>query len=447
MPSDRGLGTDSQAVTACLEGFAEALSSAPQVYLGLSGGRDSSVLLHAVSALLPGAVTALHFNHGLHELADAGEAHCRQFCSVLGVSLQCGHGDLATQDAPKGLEAQARDARYEWFARCLAPGDILLLAHHQDDQAETVLLRLLRGAGPDGLAGMPPARALGAGRLLRPLLTLPGQCLDSYAQANSLTYFDDPSNTSTVLDRNYLRHDVLPLIEERWPGYRKTFVRAAKQLRDARDARVHTVPPLLFSVVGDPGLPRDVLLTDFAPAALALRDWLSSRGLLMPSEAKISEFLRQLNDGQGARLETADWVLERYRDAVFCYSSELPEPSCPQTAVFGKPLSWGEMGTVLLLGDETLLAQDPATVRWYLRARKDGDRVRAADGTHRSLKHIFQALGIPPWWRSRLPLLVQQGETCETEEVVAVAALWCSHAGISLRWSPPLLDSQVSSQG
>ncbi|MFV0276246.1 MAG: tRNA lysidine(34) synthetase TilS, partial [Parahaliea sp.] len=171
---------------------------------------------------------ALHVNHQLQPAADDWQRSCEQLCQRLALPLHCERVRV-TPDG-RGLEAAAREARHAVFARCLGEGEVLFTAHHQDDQVETFFLRLLRGAGLEGLSAMAATRPLGRGLLHRPLLGVPRARLQALARQGGLEVIDDPSNADTALDRNYLRAQVLPLLERRWPGYRATVSRAGEHL-------------------------------------------------------------------------------------------------------------------------------------------------------------------------------------------------------------------------
>jgi len=190
---------------------------------------------------LPFELRAIHINHGLHPDAARWAQHCEAICQRWNVPFSTVELDLlrklsATADKPiAGIEKAARDGRYAVFAAQLAPGEALLLAHHRDDQMETMLLRLLRGAGPKGLAGMPRTRAIGEGFLWRPLLEVDRTELLAYATTQKLRWIDDESNADQQFDRNYLRHAVLPLLETRWPGYRESWRKSATLQAEAAE--------------------------------------------------------------------------------------------------------------------------------------------------------------------------------------------------------------------
>ncbi len=400
------------------------------VYVGYSGGLDSTVLLHAAVRAFPGRVTALHGNHGLHGDADSWQAHCESQCRRWQVPLES--TSLAVGDAGRGTEAAARDARYRWFDERLDDNAVLLLAHHLDDQAETLLLRLLRGAGPDGLAAMPRRRALAAGELRRPFLDQPRAALESYAQVHDLTWVEDPGNASLAFDRNYLRHEVMPLLEARWPGYRKTFSRAAAQLRELAAARSVVALAEHSSAVGDPGFRVADVPDDTQAAALAIRGWLRERGLPMPPAERLGEFLRQLEQGEGASLATSVYHLTRYRDAVYCHAGAVAAAPQLRNPGIDETLTIPGIGVVRIFCEYPEYLADVLV----LRTRREGDRLAAADGSHRSLKTLFQGAGIPPWWRSRVPVLAYESE----QELLAVGPFARSplarQAGIGLHWEP-----------
>lgn len=391
-----------------------ALLAAPHWYVALSGGLDSTVLLHLVHrwrADHPNApaLSAIHINHGLQAAADDWQRHCEAQCREL--QLPCVTRVVAVQ-AGGSMEAAARDARYRALEEELPPGAVLFMAHHLDDQVETFFLRLLRGAGVDGLAGMPRQRALGSGQLVRPLLDYPRTELERYATRLGLAFVTDPSNHNTAMDRNFLRADVLPMLASRWPAYRKSVARAMAHIATAAETlAAHVgVPETMHSVMGDPGLPVSRLLEPPQDIAAArLRAWLGAQGCRLPDHAALAEFLRQLRvaavDG-GPRLDCGDYALRRFRDGVYLEPEDvapapgelrlLPGEMCAVAGVGVVGAQQGASGMLALLPGEQL------TVRW----RKGGERCRLPGraGSH-SLKTLLQEWGVPPWWRDRLPLL------------------------------------------
>ena len=271
--------------------------------LGLSGGVDSVVLLHLLCALrqeqaLP-SLLAVHVNHHLNDSANAWSKHCQRLCKKLEVEFQV--VDAEVVPAGRGLEAAARDARYQIFEELIRADEVLLLAHHLDDQVETFFLRLLRGAGTQGLSGMPARRDLAQGELFRPLLGFPREALHGYAKARKLRWVEDDSNADTRFDRNYLRQQVLPLLEHRWPGYRKSVLRGVDAIREAetqlRAQQADRLPAAMGQDFGEATLRLSALEDlNVEDAACLLRSWLQRLELPNPGRDQLREFLQQLRE-------------------------------------------------------------------------------------------------------------------------------------------------------
>ena len=415
------------------------LLGARQWYVGFSGGVDSTVLLHLLQRWRrhhPGAPTlnAIHVNHHLQAQAGEWQVHCEWVCRLLQLPIVCLDGEVSP--GAYGLEAAARETRYGLFEAQLQAGDVLFLGHHADDQVETFFLRLLRGAGVQGLAAMPAARSLGAGSLLRPLLHQPRSALEAYARTHGLSWVEDPSNSDTALDRNFLRSQVLPLVAGRWPGYRRTVARASEHIASAAGLLAQAVPSpgTIYSAMGDPGLPLAALGPGPAEAALALRHWLQAAGLPLPDQAALAEFQRQLavvSERARPRLQCSAYCLQRYRDGVYL----LPEPE-PDPVVAAEPLllAPGEVRELPLAGGRLWLAPAPAAglrlapgERLEVAWRRGGERCRPRGRRGGAgLKKLLQERGVPPWWRDRVPLLYLEGE------LLAVGDLWLCD---SSRWA------------
>ena len=385
--------------------------------VALSGGMDSTVLLHLLSrarSFHPGIprLSAIHVNHQIHSSSDQWQQHCRHLCQRLDVALI--EESVALERAGDGLEAAARRARYAVFEQHLEVGDLLLMAHHLDDQVETLMLRLMRGTGLAGLGGMPVQRPLGNGTLLRPLLSQPRASLSAYAEREQLTWLEDPSNADTRLDRNFLRHEILPRLESRWPGYRQTASRAVSHLSDA--ARLldeqFPAPKTLHSRCGDPGLALSELQDGQAgEAALRLRGWLLQRGLPMPAQARLSEFLRQIgtaSEDSQPQLEGPGYCLRRFGNALFLVSEPIVPASLTLTPGEIMQTSIGEITLSEVSGAGFVV---PVEKTVTLEFRQGGERIRLAGSSQStSLKKLLQEEGVPPWWRPRLPLAAIDGE-------------------------------------
>jgi tRNA(Ile)-lysidine synthase len=368
------------------------------VAVGLSGGVDSVVLLHRLRALAARngfRLSALHVHHGLSPHADAWASFCRGLCKEWGIPLTVRKVRVRRQGA--GLEAAARAARRAALESARA--DTIALAHHLDDQAETVLLNLMRGAGPRGAAAMPAAGRLGTKRLLRPLLAVPRREVLAYARMHRLRWVEDESNRDDALTRNFLRLHVGPLLEARFPRWRESLARAA-ELFAAADAR----------------------------AERALRGFLARQGMRAPSAAKLAEMLKQLT-GRGARtrIRHDGKELRAYRGSVEV-APPLPPARCAPRDWHGEArLPIAELEGELRFRRKRGAGIDAALVAgrtFRVRLRSGGERLRPDPRRpRRSLKNLFQEAGVPPWRRERLPMLY-----CGDELV------WAPGLGVDAAW-------------
>jgi len=379
------------------------------VLLGLSGGLDSVALLHLLATQAPirdAGLRAIHVHHGLQAAADDWAAHCVALCDALDVPLQVAHVEVAP-GAGTGLEAAARNARRRAFTETLRDGDVLALAHHRDDQAETFLLRALRASGPDGLAAMRPWQRFAAGWLWRPLLEVPRAWLLAHAQAHDLRWVDDPSNDDAVHDRNYLRHRVLPLLRERWPAADAALARSAALAADAGElladddaralAAARTPDPHALSVAALAPLPR-------ARRARVLRRWIQALGLPpLPAQgvARIETDLLAAAPDSDAAFAWRDAVVRRWRDLLHAGTRAEPLPAAWRA-------TWDGREALALPGGGELRLEGASgfDAPLFVHARQGGERIRLPGRDHsHALKHVLQALDVPPWWRTRLPLL------------------------------------------
>lgn len=409
--------------------------------LAFSGGLDSTVLLHLLVRLgrrhrLP-PLTALHVHHGLQRVADDWPEHCRQVCARLGVPLQVLRVRV---EAGASLERAAREARYRVFAELLGEGELLLTAQHQDDQAETLLFRLLRGAGVRGLAAMPGMRPLGRGRLLRPLLEVSRGELERYAVAQGLRWVEDPSNRDQHFSRNFLRHRVLPLLAERWPQATRSMARSAAHMAEAREL-LDDLARLDLAVAGDEGdfswlgLPSLALapLLGLSPARQrnALRHWLEPFTLLPDTDHWAGwEALCKAAPEAAPVWRLARGEVQRGAGRIWWLAGDWLQPPVG-------PLSWSEPTVPLALpGNGCLQLQGrgpggPLEVRY----RQGGEVLAVAGRGHRDLKRLLNERGLPGFVRGRLPLLYRGAELLA---VAALPGLDGPPDGVwSLLWRPP----------
>ena len=424
----------------------EILALAPEAngyWVAFSGGLDSQVLLHALAAgreRLPAPLAALHVNHNLQPDAPAWAEHCRAVCAALGVEYRV----LSVQAEAKpgeSPEAAARAARYRALAGAVPPGGVLLTAHHQDDQAETLLLQLLRGAGPKGLAAMPekwgqtpipPAmqdvshcrKKLGSDPifLLRPLLDVSRDELHDYARRHALTWVEDPSNARTDYDRNFLRHEILPRLRERWPSAGATLARAARHQAEAA-ALLEELAEL--DLAGQAPLSVSTLLSLNVPRrANLLRQWLYVQGASMPSAAVLERIDRDVLHAAPDAEPLVCWGdvrLRRYRDRL--YLDDVHEEGDPSRCLDWRPghplvLPGGQLSAVAAQG-EGVAARHLPDAPLQVRFRQGGEALRPAGRReHHTLKHLFQEAGVPPWERARAPLIYRG------DALLAVAGYW-----------------------
>jgi tRNA(Ile)-lysidine synthase len=424
---------------------------APRLWVALSGGLDSTVLLHALAAareLRPLDLAAIHVDHGLSPAAGDWADHCRRLCNHLAVPLTLRRLSLQRQRG-ESLEALAREGRYAALSAIAGPGDLVLTAQHQDDQAETLLLALLRGSGVKGLAAMPRRARLGGAWLLRPLLGYRRAELLAYARAQGLTWIEDPSNGDLDFDRNYLRARILPLLAERWPACAASLSRSAAHCAEAQDLIAGLAAREISRIGGSrPGTLSLAALGVRAPAlqAAVLRHWFSDLGLPTPDSRHLGRIRAELMRARPDRTPLVAWPgceTRRYRDDLYAMT---PLPPVPGAVV----LEWraGELPLPAGLGCLRLLdrvgaRQDPVAC-WpsglEVRFGARGLRCRRADQPHqRRLKHLFQEAAIPSWLRPYVPCLF------DGAHLVAVGDLWrcilpTADDGIRLHWEGGIRD-------
>jgi tRNA(Ile)-lysidine synthase len=377
--------------------------------VGLSGGLDSTVLLHLLAtsgAARAQGLRALHVHHGLHPDADSWATSCQRLCDALRIELTVARVQVP-RDGGQGLEAAARHARYVAFDAAMHDGDVLALAHHRDDQAETFLLRALRASGPDGLAAMRAWRHFGRGWLWRPLLGVSRDELLRHAQEHALQWIDDASNADTAFDRNFLRHHVLPLLRERWPTADASLARSAALCAQAVSLLDEEDASALAGARGAGGYRLDVpplLRLDKARRARVLRRWIAGLGLPpLPAQAIArieSELLGAASDAQ-PQVEWSDAWIRRWHSALHAGRRLAPWPDAWGVEWDGsRPLRLPDGGSLRLHGAHAF--DQPLQVR----ARQGGERITLPGRVHsHSLKHVLQACEAPPWERARLPLL------------------------------------------
>lgn len=405
---------------------APLLPRGAHVWLAFSGGCDSTVLLHLLKRAGLRRLRAVHVHHGLQPAADDWPRHCRRVCRQFDVPLKLLKVEVDRRHSG-GPEAAARAARYEALQGLMQPGDCLVTAHHRDDQAETVLLRLLRGTGIAGVAAMRPLVDFGPGRLWRPLLQHSRRELREYAMRLDLDWVEDPQNFEPAYARSWLRREIMPRLETRWPQAVESLVRFAGHAAEVDELLQALAASDLAAVAAQGGLSvRGVLALTPARRRNLLRHWLAGQGQEPPPADLLERLARELlaaRPDATPRLRLGAREFRRYRDRLYL----LPLLPLPPGAA---ELRWTD-GAELVLPEgcgRLRLAGAPA-VPLTVRFPVGGERLRPLGAERRrSLKNLFQEAGIPPWVRERTPLLWRG------DALVAVGGFWRSEEGPQLLW-------------
>lgn len=421
---------------------AELLRACPQLlgarrlFVGFSGGLDSTVLLHVIAdlrehKLLQVPLTALHINHGLQSAAETWERHCSTVCEQLGVPILIKKVavNLINKESP---EEAARSARYAAFASVLEEGDVLLLAHHRDDQMETVIFRLIRGSGTKGLAGIPLVRSCGRGVILRPMLGFRRSQLLQYASAEKLEWIEDGSNRDERYDRNFLRASVIPQLEQRFPGVGNNIVRSAVLCRESDELASELAAIDLATCVGTfrnrLHIPAMKNLSEPRQRNL-LRYWIASLQTEMNCSAPghmdlqriVTEVMPAADDGAPSVFWGRDSLrigIRRFKDHLYLLKPLVPAPDelVWNTAMpLELPVPLGQLHLVLKHASQELPEQ-LRTLRVCF--RKGGEQVKQTNRPARPLKKILQEAAVPPWIRESVPLLYTGNELLAIADLI-----------------------------
>lgn len=386
--------------------------------VAVSGGRDSMVLLDLCVQLadrLPFELAAIHVNHGWSVNAAMWERHVSAICQKHGVSLTVRRLQL-DQSTGMSVEEQAREARYACFIDLLKPEDVLLTAHHQADQAETVLLNLLRGSGPRGLSGIPQGRVLGNSWVWRPLLDIECSQIQHYASSRQLSWVEDESNQDGRYRRNFIRLSIAPLLSKQWPDWQASIARSASLCRDLDALTDDLATQGLDSVMREDGA-LDIKALQCLPMSqqqLIARRWLGSAAGKWPSRQTVITLLQQVvhasHDAQ-PMLEWQDWVVRRDRGCLLLTNQEAAIPSLPESMFWARAAD-GLFPKIALPGNGCLemhRAAAPAmrlpSGQFRIAYRQGGEKIRLPGRPRRALKKLLQEAGVPAWQRQRLPLL------------------------------------------
>lgn len=391
------------------------LAKAKKIWLAYSGGIDSHVLLHILATSNAAELIDLeviHIDHGLQPESTKWAEHCATVCATLKVSFQCLTVDV-TDIEDLGLEAAARKARYDGIASLVGHKDVVLTAQHQHDQAETILLQLLRGAGPKGLSAMANESQLNSVTLIRPLLAVAQADIIAYAKQHQLQWIEDPSNLETRWNRNYIRHDLWPLIEQRWPSAARTLSRSAQHCAEASELMIELALqdlPLLLTQKNSLSI-SSLLLLSPARQRNVLRYYIESQRYALPSTTNLQRIIDEVCLAAADKTPLVSWTgveVRRYQDDLYLMpplSKHNPASITPCNAL--EPVSLGIGDTLTwqpALGQG--LSSKTLSCELSVHFRCGGEQiVLAGQQHHKSLKHLFQQWQVPTWQRDRIPLV------------------------------------------
>lgn len=385
----------------------------PKLLLALSGGLDSCVLLHLLAEARKHCsfeLHAVHVHHGLSPHADAWASFCKQQCAQLDVPLQVEYVNV-DRASGLGIEATARRLRYQALFNYQMGGiepDFVVTAHHQDDQAETLLLQLFRGAGVKGLCGM--ASVDKTRRLLRPLLNVSRLSLSAYAHEHHLSWCDDESNDDTQYERNFVRHELMPVLDARYQNVKATLARTASHLAEANTLLDVLAVTDAESLLADNHLCLQGLgQLDLPRAKNVLRWWFAQNQLAMPSTEHLAEIVQQLLKARpdaDLNIKVQHMRLKRYQQKAYLTSEQAFEPFhlvWSGESVIDLP-DGGRLLFNKVTGSGLLLKSDLSKLR--IMHRSGGERFKPhALRPTRTLKYLLQEANVPPWLRDRLPLI------------------------------------------
>lgn len=432
-----------------LEALPDVLS-AQTFIVAYSGGVDSHVLLHLCHAAgLP--LRAVHIHHGLQTEADSWDRHCAGVCEQLGINYRSIHVDAVPKQGESPEDA-ARNARYRALEKELQQGEVLFTAHHQDDQAETLLLQLMRASGPAGLASMPAIKTFGHGYHVRPLLGFSQRLLREYAEHHELAWVEDPSNADTGFDRNYIRREVMPGLMRNWPNVNEALSRAAGLQQDALELIDHMAAIDLAAVstqqrggLSISGLSRLSVARQYN----VLRYWINAAGYDRPRRNILQEVIESVLPAAEDATPLVLWgntEIRRYQDTLYVLKAVNSHEMHHVYAWDGEQPLYIEPLNLELRLEQSLgngLHQDAVVRGLTIRFRQGGEQIRPRGRQHtHSLKKLMQEAGIPPWQRNRIPLIYID------HELACVCGYWVADAYAvgedQQGWSPVCCQLDVS---
>lgn len=430
------------------------LGNSKKIFIAYSGGLDSHVLLHLLVQLRMVRpklqLTAIHVNHNLSSNAKQWTKHCKKICKELLVECIVKNVNAKIKIKDYSPEEIARKLRYEAFAENLPKNAVLVTAHQANDQAETLLLQLFRGAGPKGLAAMPIKVKFGKGWLVRPLLGFSREELLQYAKEYKLKWIEDESNADIKFDRNLIRHKLMPIIRKNWPGITTTLNRAASLCAAANDLLENLAAEDLANVTGDKNT---INIEELKNLPLmrqnnVLRFWLHTLHLSTPSEAKLNEIVRTMVNSRGDANPVVQWQgteIRRFQNYLHAMSPLLPHDK-KQVLQFDlkRPLKLpGNLGVLRAKVSKKFLA-DFKGKKFTVQFRQGGEKLKLSNrqGTHQ-LKKLMQEWQVPSWLRDRIPLVYCGSEIIAVVGCYSVAGLRFQFQTHSIGFSSVILEDSI----
>lgn len=441
--------------TSLIQSFIQQLQRFPTIqhlFVAVSGGVDSTVLLHLLAKhrdKLSTKLHAIHIHHGLNQAADSWQQHVERFCFKNKIPLEVVKVEIKAKG--ESIEAKAREARYEAFKKRIDKNSALLLAHHQDDQAETLLLQLFRGAGIKGLASMPQFCTFSKGFLFRPLLNYSRNEILAYAIAENLNWIDDDSNDNTRFDRNYLRKQIMPLLKARWPTIDKTLARSANLCAEANHLLQQRIKDSLQSCLKKEPFQLSISelkkFSEFEQSEI-LRAWFQQLNIAIPNKKHMQQISNLISAKQSANPLVCwkDVELTRYRNTLFLFVAKAKGRSAAPTSNSEKVSTHFVLCSpykkIQLKNGQQLIGKEKLGGGIALNKISEQElSISFRNENGKRLKKIFQHYGIPPWQRSNIPLIFLK------DKLIAVIDVWIHPAFKAKKDEVGIEFSIIATQG
>ncbi len=386
------------------------------IFIAYSGGLDSASLLHIIASnkerFGDNKIIAVHVDHGLQSVSAQWAYHCEQISLSYGIGFKL-IKPVIEKNPGESLELAARNARYAEFEKLINnESDVMLFAHHADDQIETFLQQALRGAGVHGLGGIPETRSLGAGYLFRPLLDISRTNLEKYAEQHELEWVEDPTNQQPDFDRNLLRNEIIPQLEKRWPGAKKGILRSLLHCREA-SKQIDAEASKILAAIADNNhlIVARLAELDFVRQKNVIRLWIKNHNIVLPNTERLEVGINSLINAAEDKNPILDWgfgIIRRYQGMLYI--------DRVQSEVICEELPWDLTTNIQINNSDYLEVKEKSGIglkkecvlvdNASIRYRIGGERCRpfGRSGRH-ELKKLFQEYKVPPWMRDRVPLL------------------------------------------